>query len=204
MSSAPTRLPAAERRQALIDAAIRLFVAGSYHGTTTADIVKEAGVSEPILYRHFASKRELYLAAVEHVWCEVRTRWEEVVATEPEPSLWPERMSQAYVSLMSTRFVLAELWVQALTEAGEDPELRKYLRKHLREVHDFIADFIRRSQEAGGVQRDRDANAEAWIFLAGGVLGTIGKRIGLLGDDDFRRIREARLEWLTGRKAARK
>ncbi|MFN2627530.1 MAG: TetR/AcrR family transcriptional regulator [Gaiellaceae bacterium] len=203
MSSAPTRLPAAERRQALIDAAIRLFVAGSYRGTTTADIVKEAGVSEPILYRHFASKRELYLAAVEHVWCEVRTRWEEVVATEPEPSLWPERMSQSYVSLMSTRFVLAELWVQALTEAGEDPELRKYLRKHLREVHDFIADFIRRSQEAGAVQRDRDADAEAWIFLAGGVLGTIGKRIGLLGDDDFRRIREARLEWLTGRKAAR-
>jgi AcrR family transcriptional regulator len=59
VSAAPPRLPAAERRQALIDTAIRVFAAGSYRGVTTAEIAREAGISEPILYRHFASKREL-------------------------------------------------------------------------------------------------------------------------------------------------
>ena len=49
-----TRLPAAERRQAIVEAAMTVFSTGSYSGATTADIAREAGVSEPILYRHFA------------------------------------------------------------------------------------------------------------------------------------------------------
>ena len=63
-----TRLPAAERRLAIIQTALRVFTEGSYRGTTTAEIARAAGVSEPILYRHFASKRDLYLAALDYVW----------------------------------------------------------------------------------------------------------------------------------------
>jgi len=70
---APTRLPAAERRLHLIETAIRLFSEGSYRGATTAEIARAAGVSEPILYRHFASKRDLYMAALDHVWQQSRT-----------------------------------------------------------------------------------------------------------------------------------
>jgi TetR/AcrR family transcriptional regulator len=198
VSTAPSRLPAAERRQALIETAIRVFAAGSYRGVTTAEIAREAGVSEPILYRHFASKRDLYLAAVEHVWSEVRARWDAVRANEPDPRKWPHAMGQSYVSMMSKKFVLGELWIQALSEAGEDAELRKYLRKHLREVHDYVADFIRVAQEHGAIIGDRDADPEAWIFVAGGLLGTIGRRIGLLSDDDFQKVRASRVEWLTG------
>ena len=76
MSTTATRMPAAERRQHLVETAIRLFTEGSYHGTTTAEIARAAGISEPILYRHFASKRELYLAGLEHVWTKVRAGWE--------------------------------------------------------------------------------------------------------------------------------
>ena len=75
------RMPAAERRQALIDTAIKVFSEGSYHGTTTAEIARAAGISEPILYRHFASKRELYLAALDHVWGNARASWEHALAT---------------------------------------------------------------------------------------------------------------------------
>ncbi len=51
-SAAPCRRPSA--RVALIDAALRVFASGSYSGATTAEIAREARVSEPILYRHFA------------------------------------------------------------------------------------------------------------------------------------------------------
>ena len=44
MSTAATRLPAAERRRALVDAALRVFSTGSYAGATTAGIAREAGV----------------------------------------------------------------------------------------------------------------------------------------------------------------
>ena len=45
-----------------------VFSTGSYSGATTAEIAREAGVSEPILYRHFASKRELYFACLDEAW----------------------------------------------------------------------------------------------------------------------------------------
>ena len=65
----------------------------------------------------------------------------------------------------------------------------------MREVHDFIADVIRRGQEQGVLHADRDPDAEAWLFLAGGILGMVGRRVGLL-DDGIASIRTARLDWM--------
>ena len=68
--------PADERRRAIVDAALRVFAGGSYSGSTTAEIAREAGISEPILYRHFASKRDLYLACLEAAWGAMRAALE--------------------------------------------------------------------------------------------------------------------------------
>jgi hypothetical protein len=98
----------------------------------------------------------------------------------------------------SPKFQLTELWVQALSEASEDPALRRHLRKHMREVHDFVADLVRRGQNEGAIVADRDADAEAWIMLAGGILGMVGRRVGLLDDAELQAIRAERLAWLRG------
>jgi AcrR family transcriptional regulator len=193
---APTRLPAAERRQALVESALRVFIARSYGGATTAEIAREAGISEPILYRHFPSKRELYLACVEHAWLGLRELWERAVEEHPDEPL--AAMGRCYLDLKERKRLLAELWIQGVTEAPEDPEIGAHLRRHLREVHDFVATTIRRAQARGAIQPDRDADAEAWIFVGMGLLATVGRRLGgLLADDDFARIRAARLQWMT-------
>jgi TetR/AcrR family transcriptional regulator len=198
IATTPTRLPAAERREAIVDAALRVFSEGSYRGTTTAEIAREAGVSEPILYRHFASKRDLYLAAIEAAWQRLRTTWEEAMATEP-PSAWIPIMAKSYVCLRDAKPVVSDLWMQAVVEAGDDEEVRKFLKRHMREVHNFMANVIQRVQEAGIVDENRDPEAEAWISLAGGLLGTIGRRVGLLKESDFESIRASRREWMTGK-----
>ena len=197
MTTTPsTRLPAAERRLAIVNAAIDVFTTGSYRGTTTAEIARAAGVSEPILYRHFASKRDIYLAALDHVWSQARARWEEALADSPDIGSAFASMTRTHVSIHECKFQLAELWVQALSEAAEDPELRRHLRRHMREVHHFTAAVIRRGQEEGTLHASRDADAEAWTFLAGGVLGMVGRRIGLLNEQEVEAIRTARLQWL--------
>jgi len=196
MSVTPVRMPAAERRQALIDTAIRVFSDGSYRGTTTAEIARAAGISEPILYRHFASKRDLYLAALDHVWGKMRAVWETALADSANVREAFETIGRSHVSVHDCKFQMAELWVQALSEATEDPELRKHLRSHMREVHDFVADLIRDGQVAGSIVAERDADAEAWIMLSCGILGMIGRRIGLLDDSELQAIRAARLSWL--------
>jgi AcrR family transcriptional regulator len=59
------RLPVAERRALIVDAAGRLFGEHGYAGTRLDDVAAAAGVTKPILYRHFDSKRALYLALLE-------------------------------------------------------------------------------------------------------------------------------------------
>ena len=161
MSVAHVRMAAAGRRRQLLDTAVRLFSEGSYRGTTTAEIAKAAGISEPILYRHFASKRDLYLAAIDHVWEKAKAKWEEVLLGSPSVDAGLADIGQGHFSVRDCKFQLAELWVQALGEASEDPELRRHLRKHMREVHDFVADTIRRGQAEGSLHPDRDARVGA-------------------------------------------
>jgi TetR/AcrR family transcriptional regulator len=193
-----TRLPAEERKAAVLDCACTMFATGSYRGTTTAEIAKQAGITEPILYRHFDSKRALYLQVLEESWRRLRALWEDVVAAEEDPKLWIAAIGRAYFEAKDPRLHAANLWIQSLTEASDDPEIRTYLRKHMREVHDYVADLMRRSQEVGGILPDRDPSAEAWIFIAVGLLGTVGRRVGGLLEDDFPAIFAARRKWMTG------
>jgi len=195
-TAAAPRMAAAGRRAHLLATAARVFTEGSYHGTTTAEIARAAGISEPIIYRHFASKRELYIATIEYVWEKARTGWEQTVAGATDACAAVEAIHKGHVSVRSAKLQLAELWVQALSEASEDPELKKHLRRHMRDVHDFVADLIRKGQADGVIVAERDADAEAWIMLSGGILGMVGRRIGLLDDGELQAIRAARLAWL--------
>ena len=92
--------------------------------------------------------------------------------------------------------------MQAITEAGEDPEIRRFVRRHMRQVHDYVADILRRAQAAGGVAQDRDPEAEAWIFLGGTLLLSVADRLGgLMRPEDFEAIRRERGRWLAGQDA---
>jgi len=183
----------------VVETACRIFAKGSYRGCTTAQIARELGVTEPVLYRHFASKRELYLACLEAVWQRVRTVWEKALERERDPSNWLRAIGKAYLEERgAARIVLVDLWIQALTEAADDPEIRRALRGQVREVHEFVADVIRRAQEAGGIVAERDPDAEAWIFISLGLLSTIDHRLGNLVGGEFEDIVASRREWMTG------
>jgi AcrR family transcriptional regulator len=199
MKTAKGRLSAEERRADVLETACQVFAKGSYRGATTAEIARGAGVTEPILYRHFASKRDLYLACLAAAWEETREMWEAAIAAETDPALWVAHMGQSYLSARDKRGHIALLWVQAMTEASDDPEIRRFVRRQMREVHDFVAGVIRQGQEAGAIFPDRDADAEAWIFISLGLLGTVSKRLGGLVDEDFPKIFASRRKWMTGR-----
>jgi AcrR family transcriptional regulator len=194
-----SRLSAPERRAAVVETACRVFAKSSYHGSTTAQIARETGVTEPVLYRHFSSKRELYLVCLGVAWDRLRALWEKALASEPDPSAWLGTLGKTYLQARAAdRVIVVDLWIQALTEAADDPEIRRGLRDQVREVHDFVAGVIRRSQEAGGVKPERDADAEAWIFISLGLLTTIDRRLGNLVGEGFDDIVVSRRTWMTG------
>jgi len=187
------RLPAAERRTAIVEAALRVFGERSYRAATTAEIARAAGVSEPILYRHFAGKQELYVACLEAMVGRLREQAEAFIAAEPDPREWTFAIPRAIDVLRREGVYPSQMWVQALGEVGEDPELARYLRRHVRGLHDFAAGIIRRAQEAGGVATDRDPDAEAWIGISVGLLRSVQARLGgVLTADDFAAIMRSR------------
>ena len=196
------RLSGPERRAVVVETACRVFSKKSYHGSTTAEIARATGVTEPVLYRHFASKRELYLACLDAVWEQVRELWGKALDAEDDPANWLKAIGKAYLEARAAaRIVLVDLWIQALTEAADDPEIRRALQEQVREVHTFVADVIRRAQKAGGIVRDRDPDAEAWIFISLGLLSTIDNRLGSLVGEEFDDIIASRRRWMTGKDA---
>jgi TetR/AcrR family transcriptional regulator len=187
------RLSAGERRQAVLEAACRVFSESSYRGATTAEIAREAGISEPILYRHFGSKRDLYLACLDDAWQSFRSFAERAVAENPVGCLGA--VADAYM-VRGKKIRVIDLWIQALSEASGDDVIAAAVRAQVREVRDFFAEIIRDGQRRGVLNADRDAGAEAWMFVAAGLLATMDHRLGGVVGDDFQRVRASRRAWM--------
>jgi len=67
MPAAGTTVKSDQRRQGVVDAAVSCFARKGFYGTTTHEIAERAGISQPYLYRLFANKQTIFVAAVEHV-----------------------------------------------------------------------------------------------------------------------------------------
>ena len=63
-------------------------------------------------------------------------------------------------------------------------------------MHDFFARVIEDGQARGVVHAERDPEAEAWIFVGGGLLATMDSRLGGLLGDDLQRVRAERRRWM--------
>jgi len=79
------RLPAARRRRQLLDVALTVFSERGFHLTSMNDIADAAGVTKPVLYQHFRSKRELYLELLEDVGERLRDKIAKATAQAGSP-----------------------------------------------------------------------------------------------------------------------
>jgi AcrR family transcriptional regulator len=120
-ATGPTpRLPAAERRRQLLDTARTLFAERGFHTTAMNDIADAAGVTKPVLYQHFSSKRDLYRAVVEDVGGRLEDTIAKAAAGAPGPREQVEAGMVAYF-----RFVADESESFEVLFGGEtrrDPE----------------------------------------------------------------------------------
>jgi AcrR family transcriptional regulator len=125
------RLHADERRAEVIEAAVRVFAEHGLAGTSTEDIARLAGVSQPYVFRLFGSKQQLFLAAVGRGFERIRLTFEEA-ARHPievgggyDPVL--AAIGHAYGRLLSTDQALLRLQLHAYAASG-DPVIRDFVR----------------------------------------------------------------------------
>src|SRR5580692_10867767 len=93
------RMAAKDRRELVLDVAMRQFAARGMHGTSTEDVAREAGISQPYLFRLFPTKKALFLSLVEHGFGRVREAFIEAVGNLTGDDAM-EAMGQRYGELL--------------------------------------------------------------------------------------------------------
>lgn len=69
LEKSPVRMAAEDRRHQILDIAVQLFSQKGFRGTTTKEIAQAIGINEAIIFRHFATKSELYAAIIDQKAC---------------------------------------------------------------------------------------------------------------------------------------
>jgi AcrR family transcriptional regulator len=163
------RLKSDERREQLLSSAARCFAKDGYRGTTTAKIAAEAGVSQPIIYRHFKNKHDLFIALIEKVADEVFQNWTEATrhARTPLEKLQILLYRNPATSDPSTRGVY-QLLFHASTEMS-DPKIQQAIRDHYERYVRSLASVMKEAQEAGQIRHDVPAEWLTWQIIHAAV-----------------------------------
>jgi AcrR family transcriptional regulator len=84
------RVPRAVREEQLLEVAERVFAEQGYQGASIEDIARAAGVTRPVIYDHFGSKENIYLACVRRARGELERLFDEAAGTNKDPGdqLW--------------------------------------------------------------------------------------------------------------------
>jgi AcrR family transcriptional regulator len=166
-----TRLTAEERHEQLVAAAVTAFSLGGYAGTTTDQVARLAGVSQPYVIRIFRTKQELFIAAVNHAADRIEATFREAAAKEATL----ERLGHAYDDLLAQRELIT-LLLHGFT-ASADPAIGEPVRACFGRLYELI-------KELTGATA-----TEARDFFAVGMLLTCLGAMGVVGPDPVRRDR---------------
>src|SRR5262252_1441500 len=127
MEMATTRLTAAERRDAVLDAAMVEFADHGYEGTSTEDIARQAGISQPYLFRLFGTKKELFKATVAHCFGLTLEMFQTAAAGHRGEDVL-HAIGSAYMERLQSNPVYLRAQMHAYV-ACEDPEVCAVVRE---------------------------------------------------------------------------
>lgn len=169
------RLPAAERRRQLLDVALGVFAREGYHEASMNDVAEAAGVTKPVLYQHFESKRELYLELLRDVGGRLELAIAEATADAGGPRQQVEAGLRAYFEFVAEH----EDAFQLLFEGGArtDDEFLLVAQQVEASIARFVADLIevegldpaQRTLLAHGVVGVAEGTSRYWVANPGGV-----------------------------------
>jgi AcrR family transcriptional regulator len=160
------RLPATERREIVFAAAGRLFGEHGYDGVTLDDVATAAGVTKPILYRHFESKRALYLALLERHRADLDSFAPQRPA-EGEPRAQIRAVIATWLDYVERH---SYAWKMLFRDSGGDAEIAAFRR----DVHDraraVLANIIRSLNQVGIPDREMEPLAELMSMGMGSLV----------------------------------
>ena len=130
-----TRKTADVRREEILEAARAEFAIGGLHGTSTEDIARRAGVSQPYVFRLFGTKNELFLETVRRGFRHVLEVFQKAAGANGEGDVFLS-MGHAYGDVRRDRATL--MFQMQAYAACEDPDVRKVVREEFAAIYKFV------------------------------------------------------------------
>jgi len=176
----------ADRRRQLLAHAKQLFVTLGYQHTTTEKIAQAAGVTEPVLYRHFPSKKALFLDVLHEVRAATLQRWRTATAEIAAPLAKLQAIVDLYLGSTRAHALEFRIMHRTLIES-DDEEIAACLRQFYLDSEVLLAGVIAEGQRAGSFRRGLDPRVAAWelIRTALGYTLTLPLGIPLYGEADY-------------------
>jgi AcrR family transcriptional regulator len=140
-----SRLPRPERRRQLLDAALEVFVSQGYHAAAMDEIAERAGVSKPVLYQHFPSKLELYLALLDQSVDELLETVRGALRSTTDNRQRVAATFSAYFEYMESEGQAYRLVFES--DLGNEEAVRDRLERGQHECAEMISQMVR--QDAG-------------------------------------------------------
>lgn len=169
MASRRKRLPAEQRRRQILKSAVTVFARSNYRAAKVAEIAAEAGISEALLYKFFASKQAIFLEILQHMSERVVASWQEEVDREEDALRALRNMGITYYQRMKKHPEELRVQFQAISEIAEKEIAERLRRDHQNYVR-FITGVVRKGMRQGSVRKDLDVDMLGFLFDGGGIL----------------------------------
>jgi AcrR family transcriptional regulator len=157
------RVPASERRDALIEAAIHEFAQTGFHGTPVDRIARQVGVAQPYVFSLFGSKRELFLQTVERCFekvyellAEAAAEFDPAIALPDTDATFP--MANAYIEQIDANRDILLLQQHAYAACGDDE-----IRPRVRACHERLIAQVKELSGADDERIEEFFRYGAWI-----------------------------------------
>ena len=160
-NDAKARLPRDERRAQLLAAALEVFTSAGYHSAAMDEIADRAGVSKPVLYQHFPSKLDLYLAVLDIHIDSLVFEIQKAIASTPDNSNRVRATVVAYFNFIESEGEAFRLLVES--DMSVEPAVRERLTRMTYDCAAAISAII--SLDTGLPQ-------EAAMLLGVGLIGS--------------------------------
>lgn len=155
------------RKQHILEAAAALFAERGYYKTTTADVARAVGVTQPYVFHFFKSKEELYLAVLEQASKEITHAFE---SAEAPPEKLKEALGLAFSKLLESN--RNAILLVMMSYAIPEPAVREFTRR----LFDVVYDRLKARFEQAGFSNPGN---EASAFIGTGLVISLSESVGL-------------------------
>lgn len=168
----PKKLPAEARKVQLHHCAVKTFARSNYRGTRITDIARQAGISEAMIYRHFPSKKAIYLNMLEKISDDIMHHWQKARESAGDELEALRSIGTASYDYVRANGEASRVYFQAISEI-DDAEIASRLREDHRKFKNYISEIVQSGIERGIIREDVDIRVASALLGGRGTIITI-------------------------------